>query len=633
MRTNYTLLFTVLFAFVSLIASAQELQGKVIAETGSAASSITVRFKDKSNSVVTKPDGSFKIIAKKLPDTLYFSGVGFESYKVPVTEETLKDPSFEIVLLKKREELSEVVVTSSLGVKRRSKEISYSTTAPTDEYFYKTAPSMSIALEGKVAGVTVKSSARRDEAFDKGFGSSFKSGEAIVLGSKKVGLTDTTIFNKAAPYANILTAGEVNDFYKWKMWEDFTESEFKQWSEIWKINPKKRITVQLVNENHSPVIGEKVELIDELTGKVVWNAITDNTGKAELWGDIDAKNGEVKLKIVTKENNELKNPGFFENGMNTMKIKKPCFVSDKVDIAFVVDATGSMGDEIEFLKMELEDVLRKTFEEYKNLNLQAGSVFYRDITDEYLTKHVTLKNDLLKLLNFVKLQSAGGGGDYPEAVEKALAVAIDSLQWRDDARSRILFLFMDAPPHDEAKEEIMRLAIKAAEKGIRIVPVACSGTNKSTEYLMRSIALATNGTYLFLTDNSGVGLPHIKPTTDTYNVELLNALMQRVIKQMISAPACKETKEEQPVFIKTENPEKVKIYPNPTNGNFVIESDKALKEIFIADFNGKIVQRLSVNDKARRWKVNIGSYANSTYLVKYITTDNKWGAEKVVLIH
>ena len=61
------------------------------------------------------------------------------------------------------------------------------------------------------------------------------------LNNKKIGLTDTTIFDKAAPYANILTAGEVNDFYKWKMWEDFTESEFKQWSEVWKINPKKRI--------------------------------------------------------------------------------------------------------------------------------------------------------------------------------------------------------------------------------------------------------------------------------------------------------------------------------------------------------------------------------------------------------
>jgi hypothetical protein len=637
MRTIYSLLFTSLFLLVTTISFAQEIRGKVIAEGGFAASAVTVKFKDKNNAVLTNPDGSFKIIAKKLPDTLYFSGVGFEPYKVAITEETLKDPSFEIVLLNTRKSLSEVVVTTALGAKRSSKELGYSTSTSSSGYadLSKSVPKgeFGYALEGKVAGLTVYEHDASGTPIRLRGSSSFKSGDAIVLGNKKIGVTDTTIYDKDAPYANTLTAGEVNDFYKWKMWEDFTESEFKLWSDVWKINPKKRITVQLINSNHAPAIGEKVELIDESTGRVVWTAITDNTGKAELWGDIDAKNTEQKLKIVAGAAREIKNPGFFENGINTMQVNKPCNVSDKVDIAFVVDATGSMNDEIEFLKLELEDVIRKTFDQYKDLNLNVGSVFYRDTRDEYLTKHIELKNDLLKVLNFVKLQSSGGGGDYPEAVDRALNVAIDSLQWSEDARSRILFLIMDAPPHDDATEEMMKLISKAAAKGIRIVPIACSGTNKSTEYLMRCMALATNGTYLFLTDNSGVGLPHIKPTTDTYDVELLNSLLQRVIKQMISAPVCANSKSEQPVFVKTENTEKIKIYPNPTNGNFKIESSKALKEIYIADFNGKILKRLSVNDKDRIWNVSIGSYANSTYLVKYITSDNKWGAEKVVLIH
>lgn len=633
MRTLYALILTSLFLILYLFTVAQEVRGKVIAEGGYAASNVTVRFKDKSNAVITKPDGSFKIIAKKLPDTLYFSAVGFESYKVAVTEETLKDPNFEIVLLNNRKELSEVVVTAA-GLKKRNISTGYATTTAKGEEVYGSgAPSFKAErysdMTGSVAGVKIDGYARDEKIRIRGLAP----GDAF-LNSKKIGYADTTIFDKTAPYANILTAGEVNDFYKWKMWEDFTETEFKQMSETWKINPKKRITVQLQNENRNPAIGEKVELIDESTGKIIWTAYTDNTGKAELWGDIENKNAESKLKIVAANGKELKNPGFFENGINTLQVNKNCFVSDKVDISFVVDATGSMTDELEFLKLELEDVIRKTFEQYKDINLNAGSVFYRDRSDEYLTRHVDFKSDLLKLLNFVKLQQAGGGGDYPEAVDAALTVAIDSMQWRQDARTRILFLIMDAPPHDEYKDRIIELTIKAAAKGIRIVPIACSGTNKSTEYLMRCMALATNGTYLFLTDNSGVGLPHIKPTTDSYNIELLNTLLQRVIKQMISATACEQPKTEQQVFDKTSNPEKVKIYPNPTSGNFVIESDKPLKEIFVADFNGKIVQRVSsVNEKARIWNVNIGAYANSTYLVKYITTDNKWGAEKVVLIH
>ena len=626
MQTFYSLFLCGLFLIHSISSYTQEIRGKVIAESGFAASNVSVKFKDKSNAVVTKSDGSFKIVAKKLPDTLYFSGIGFEPYKVVVTEELLKDPNFEIVLLKSRGELAEVVVTA-MGAKKKSRELGYSTTTvKSDGLFGATAPSekleMKAGSKASISGYGYVDMAKRIPP----------SGE-MYLNNKKIGYADTTLFDKAAPYANILTAGEVNDFYKWKMWEDFTESEFKQMSEVWRINPKKRITVQLLNANHNPAIGENVELVDESTGKVVWTAYTDNTGKAELWGDIENKNADGKLKIVTSTGKELKNPGVFENGVNAIQLNKSCAISDKVDIAFVVDATGSMSDEIEFLKLELEDVMRKTFEQYKDLNLNAGSVFYRDRSDAYITRHVDFKSDLLKLLNFVKLQQAGGGGDYPEAVDAALSVAIDSMQWRADARTRILFLIMDAPPHDEYKPEIKELIIKAAAKGIRIVPIACSGTNKSTEYLMRCMALATNGTYLFLTDNSGVGLPHIKPTTDSYNVELLNSLLQRVIKQMITAPACEQTKTEQPVFDKTGNPEKVKIYPNPTSGNFIIESDKPLKEIFIADFNGKIVQRLSVNEKERRWNVNIGAYANSTYLVKYITTDNKWGAEKVVLIH
>jgi hypothetical protein len=628
MRTLYALILTNLLLILSLSTVAQEVHGKVIAESGYAASNVTVRFKDKSNAVITKPDGSFKIIAKKLPDTLYFSAVGFESYKVAVTEETLKDPNFEIVLLNSRKELSEVVVTAA-GLKKRNMSTGYSTiTAKDEEVYGYSSLRADRAFDGSVAGVKIDGHARDEKIRIRGLAS----GDAF-LNSKKIGYADTTIFDKTAPYANILTAGEVNDFYKWKMWEDFTETEFKQMSETWKINPKKRITVQLQHANRNPAIGEKVELIDESTGKIIWTAYTDNTGKAELWGDIENKNAESRLKMVSANGKELKNPGFFENGINTLQLNKNCFVSDKVDISFVVDATGSMGDEIEFLKVELEDVIRKTFEQYKDLNLNAGSVFYRDRSDEYLTRHIDFKNDLLKLLNFVKLQQAGGGGDYPEAVDAALTVAIDSMQWRPDARTRILFLIMDAPPHDEYKEKITELTIKAAAKGIRIVPIACSGTNKSTEYLMRCMALATNGTYLFLTNNSGVGLPHINPTTDTYNIELLNTLLQRVIKQMISVSACEQAKTEQPVFDKTGNPENVKIFPNPTSGNLVIESEKALKEIFIADLNGKILQRLSVNEKDRRWKVNIGAYASSTYLVKYITTDNKWGAEKVVLIH
>src|SRR5215211_5576300 len=97
-----TMLMTALTSFYISI-SAQKISGKVLRETGTGAGHVAVAFKDKSNKVFTNPDGTFTIMAKKLPDTLVFSSPGFEPYSVVVTEKTVADVNFEIVLLSKRE--------------------------------------------------------------------------------------------------------------------------------------------------------------------------------------------------------------------------------------------------------------------------------------------------------------------------------------------------------------------------------------------------------------------------------------------------------------------------------------------------------------------------------------------------
>jgi hypothetical protein len=434
----------------------------------------------------------------------------------------------------------------------------------------------------------------------------------------------------------LLTAGEVNDFNKWKMWQDYTENDFKNMSSVWQMFPGKRYSIQLTDRHHNAVISEPVYLINKTSKDTVWRTYTDNTGKAELWADFFQKDSSDKQYIIADNyGHEVNNPTNFSNGVNSMVIDKSCQFSNEVDIAFVVDATGSMSDEIEFLKLELEDVIRSTMSKYSSLTLNAASVFYRDKGDEYLTRNVAFNEDLLKALNFIKLQKAGGGGDTPEAMDEALATAIDSLQWRKTARTRLLFLILDAPPHSEARERMQQLISRAAAKGVRIIPIACSGTDKPTEFLLRSMALATNGTYTFLTNHSGVGNAHIEPTTDKYEIELLNGLLQRLIGQFLYAKDCsKEDVKEMPQQDTRQpvNIFSVKIYPNPTTGRFTIESKKDITEIFVADFTGKILMRLGAANRKGRWQVDISGYPSGIYFVKYITADNKWGAEKVVLM-
>ena len=51
------------------------------------------------------------------------------------------------------------------------------------------------------------------------------------------------------------------------------------------------------------------------------------------------------------------------------------------------------------------------------------------------------------------------------------------------------------------------------------------------EYFYRHAAVKTLGRYLFLTDNSGVGDPHLTPAVGSFDVKLLNGLIVKVIKE------------------------------------------------------------------------------------------------------
>ena len=86
--------------------SAQQISGRVLNEGGKAATHVKVQFKSKPGIVTTNTEGKFTITAKELPDTLLFYSAGFEPYNVIVTEKTIKDSSFEIVLLSTRTKAS-----------------------------------------------------------------------------------------------------------------------------------------------------------------------------------------------------------------------------------------------------------------------------------------------------------------------------------------------------------------------------------------------------------------------------------------------------------------------------------------------------------------------------------------------
>ena len=458
--------------------------------------------------------------------------------------------------------------------------------------------------------------------------------------------------------AGKLTAGEINDFSKWTLWTDLQNDDLNKHAQAWGYQVGDRFTVQVTDPSGLPIANVLAQLLTK-DDEVVYTARTDNTGKAELWGTLTnipfaAKKMNIRLQLADRVEWIVKATPF-EKGINSATIDVSCNQSQKVDIAFVVDATGSMSDELIYLTAELNDVIFKSKEISSTLNFSFANVFYRDHGDAYVTKKQNFTRVLSESVAFISQQQAGGGGDFPEAVDVALDTAINGLAWREDARARIVFLILDAPPHNnpEIQQKLVKLSAQAAAKGIRIVPLVASGIDKSTEYLMRSIALATNGTYAFLTDDSGIGGTHLKPSTNSYKVEILNDLLVRIIKSYTYMPDCSQALPElnlpypsdsvQVASTDSANTDSATVtepnplldlewyyYPNPTRGIVNIKASKKIEELYITDLSGKVLQILKNIQANEVVRADLSGYASGIYLIRY-PLGKQWVSGKVVL--
>ena len=206
-----------------------------------------------------------------------------------------------------------------------------------------------------------------------------------------------------------------------------------------------------------------------------------------------------------------------------------------LDLGFLVDATGSMGDEMTFLQSELKDIVRRVRAVEPDLDIRMSVVFYRDRGDAFITKSLPFTRNADDAVSFISGTTADGGGDFPEDMNAGLE-AMMRQRWSRDAVPQMLFLLADAPPQQYAGEDYTyHEAIQdAAANGIAIYPVAASGVDKPTEFLFRAMAVMTGGKYVFLTDDSGVGNSHEEPDITGYTVEKLNDLMVREIRSYVA---------------------------------------------------------------------------------------------------
>ncbi len=344
------------------------------------------------------------------------------------------------------------------------------------------------------------------------------------------------------PRAGLLTSGEWNDNKHFDFLKNLIsngqnpEDNFSQYFKDWGLMPFSRLVIHAVSDDNVTNLVNADVIVTDTEGNVLNRCKTNNEGIAYAYYNIHG--GAAVPALITVNYNG----GTYTHDIQASELDNETVIEVvgglagatqlALDLMFVTDTTGSMMDELEYLQTELEDVITRVKAQNPNLSLRLSVNFYRDLEDEYVVRSHPFSTDINEELGYLKVEYADGGGDFEEAVEMALEDAVNNHDWREDS-IKLMFMILDAPPHNtqEIRTSLSSTLEAATAMGIRVIPIASSGIDKSTEFFLRTFAMVTGGTYTFLTDDSGVGGSHLTPTVGDYEVEQLNEMIIRLINE------------------------------------------------------------------------------------------------------
>jgi Mg-chelatase subunit ChlD len=240
------------------------------------------------------------------------------------------------------------------------------------------------------------------------------------------------------------------------------------------------------------------------------SAVRRISGAAASRSGTTFANGDVTAKGQIDMNCRISSPLFGALLLAALPLAAAAPVSSaqakpSVEVAFVLDTTGSMGPLIESAKRKIWSIATTIVDSNPDADIRMGLVAYRDIGDEYVTKVFDLTTDVQDLYaNLLELK-ARGGGDWPESVNEALDVAVNKMNWSAGADARrIVFLVGDAPPHmDYAQDTKYPTTLAVAKQKDIIVNAVQAGAARDTERVWREIAQRGNGRYIPIPQDGG----------------------------------------------------------------------------------------------------------------------------------
>jgi len=351
------------------------------------------------------------------------------------------------------------------------------------------------------------------------------------------GLALGLLLVSSSALAGQLTAGDVDDHLNFDDYLDFIDA-----AGLPLLDLSDRITIRISDSSGRPFSHAKVS-ITASGRRDAASLVAGADGVLRLFPALDGFQGNaiLTLKVQAPDGSmttisELDTGALGPEREYAVVLPGQAHAPQALDLMVVLDTTGSMGDEIGYLKEEFQAIAARILDESPGVEIRFGLTAYRDRSGpEFITRPYGFTSSLDTMQEWLGEMASQGNHDWPEAVEDGLRDAL-SADWRGYDASQVLLLVGDAPPYPERMAAALDLVHQGRNAGIRIYPLGASdiATDPMGEQFFRAAAVLTQGRYLFLTDDSGLGNPHGEPSIRCYVVTDLDNLLRRVVQSELT---------------------------------------------------------------------------------------------------
>lgn len=178
---------------------------------------------------------------------------------------------------------------------------------------------------------------------------------------------------------------------------------------------------------------ESSDLILEIFSSVV--------GVADVLFDCSAS--EQYSKIALESNGKYSEAKSSKDAIHKIEEFTNSIELDSIDLVFLIDATGSMSDDISELRNSLKSIVNSL----SNKKINISSAIFRDNNVDsvwYQRNQNELSKSTDEILEFLNQIEAQGGGDLAESMFDATVKTAAEINWQ--SVGRFLIILTDAPP-------------------------------------------------------------------------------------------------------------------------------------------------------------------------------------------